>query len=378
MKTKKIFLFSLIFILIAAHSGICLTGITGAKFITLPMSSRAISLGNAYTAEMDRIDCQYVNDAGIANMKSTEIAIHNTFWMFDMNYNSLGFVTKLPRGTIGASLILFLPGKVIAYDGWGYEKGRLYMSDFSIKASYALSIKKYLFAGAGIKYIRRDLDVITESAVDLDMGITYRSTLSALKFFKICKGIKNNFSAGIAVQNIIGRIGKDKLPSQLRLGISYKIVPFLGLLSDYVFKFYDADQFNSGLEYVYNDMYFLRAGYILGDKNYLFTSGMGIKFKIKNALYTVDYSYSPLAFDYNVHSLNFAIKFVSFDIQYDTKEKLMKMYIKGGTYYLQREYDKAVKEWKKILEIDPDYPGVKEKIREIEEIQKIKEGINEK
>ena len=380
MKTQRSFKFckivflTLILLFLITGLGICATGVPGAKFLTLPMSSRAIGLGNAYTAEMDRIDCVFVNDAGIADLKSTEVAFHNTFWMFDMNYTSLAFITKLPHGTIGGSLILFMPGQIIAYDGWGYEKEELNMYDLSFKASYGLRLHRFFTAGIGIKFIYRDLADITENAVDFDAGVIFRKTLFKLGMFKVNKNMENNFKAGIAIQNILGKIGRDRLPTQLRLGVGYKIIPALSLLTDYVYKFYDDDQFNTGLEYSYHDLYFIRAGYIFGNGNYVFTSGMGLKFKIKSSLCSVDYSYSPLAFDYNVHSLNFALRFVSFDIQYNEKEEMKQLYMKGGAYYLQGEYEKAVVEWIKILEIDPDYPGVKEKIEKIEKILKLKKG----
>ena len=378
MKIRILFILGLylsFIILPTGDIGICATGVPGAKFLSLPMSSRAVSLGNAFTAVMDDINCQYVNVAGIANLRFKEVSIHNTFWMYDMNYSAVSFAARLPKGVLGSSLILFLPGKIISYDGWGYEKEKLNMLDMSLKASYALKIKHYLFAGVGLKYIYRNLAEFKQKAVDFDAGIIFKTTFLKMKMFKINNKLNDNFQAGVAIQNIKGKIGKDKLPTQLRFGILYKIIPPLFFTSDYVLKFHDTDQINLGVEYSYQDQYFIRAGYILGDKNYVFTAGMGIKIQIKNSFYRIDYSYSPLPFDYNVHSLNLTISFSAFDIE--KKEEINRLYLKGGTYYLKGRYDDAINEWNKILEIDPSYPGIKEKIQEVKEIKEIMKIMDE-
>jgi tetratricopeptide (TPR) repeat protein len=48
-------------------------------------------------------------------------------------------------------------------------------------------------------------------------------------------------------------------------------------------------------------------------------------------------------------------------------------YYKGLTYYVQEEFDKAIAEWKKALELDPKNAVILKKIREAEEM-KVKMG----
>lgn len=50
----------------------------------------------------------------------------------------------------------------------------------------------------------------------------------------------------------------------------------------------------------------------------------------------------------------------------EEKEEIKRLYIEGMKYFTQENYSKAIEEWKKILEIDPDNESVMDNIREAE------------
>jgi len=385
MKRKILFILFILSILGSLHVAYGGTGLPGAGFLALPMSSRAISMGNAFTGVSDDVNCQFINPAGMAGLNHHEISVHNTFWMYDMNYNNLAFAYILPKGVVGSSLVLFYPGKVSAYDGWGFEKSKLTMYDMAANVNYGVKIVDSIYSGIGIKYIYRRISEYSDRTVDFDAGILFKISFLKIKSIAANKELNDNVAIGLSFQNIMGKIGKDKLPSQIRSGIRYSIMPALACSVDHVLKLYDNNEFNTGIEYIYMRQFSIRAGYIVGDNSYLFTSGMGANFKIGYSLYKVDYSYSPLAFDYSVHSLNFSIRFQTSEKIAKIKESGDNTRVKNGKdsrisalfnesmdYYFEGNYDKAIIKLKKIIDIDPHYPRVNEKIREIEQLKKVK------
>jgi len=50
----------------------------------------------------------------------------------------------------------------------------------------------------------------------------------------------------------------------------------------------------------------------------------------------------------------------------EQQEEIRRLYIEGMKFFTQRNYESAVREWRKILAIDPDNESVRKNIEEAE------------
>lgn len=327
---------------------------TVVPFLNMSPESRGSGMGDAGVATMPDINSQHWNASKYAFMESkTGASFSVTPWLRqlvnDINlFYVAGYYKMDKRNTISASLRYFSLGEITYTDEMGYEMYSGEPNEFAIDAAYSLLLSKTFSGAITLRYIRSDMGNGTSSSgEDIVPGNAFAADLSF--FFKKDVSIGQNsadITAGINLSNIGSKISYDEgtteefLPANMRLGagIMYELdsynklgatVEFNKLLvptPDYNNEKYNGDKaealadyrstsvpsaifksFNDapggfkeelheitiggGLEYSYNDLFFLRGGYFhehqtKGNRKYA-TAGVGIKYQMVN----VDASY---------------------------------------------------------------------------------------
>ena len=335
------------------------------KNIPLPVIPSLIITPDARSAGMGDAGVALSSPEGDANAifwnpgklpysgKDIGVSLSYTPWLRqlvnDMAILNLSFYKKIKGNqVIGASIHYFDQGLFQATDGNGQSLGNFNSKDYSIGVTYSRKLSEKLGLGVNIKYINSNL-LSGLSTTALSFVPQPASTVAAdIGVFHTSKSTGSwNTNWGIMIQNISGRVSygggeANFIPTNFKAGIATtktidvhnrftltldmnklmvptpkdangKLIPQGTAIGGILGSFGDAPggfgeelkeiNFSLGGEYLYNDMFALRAGYLYGNAEKgvfpYFTAGFGVKLEKK---YGLDFAYlipavggSPLA-----------------------------------------------------------------------------------
>ncbi len=292
-------------------------------FLMISPGARAAGMGEAFVAVADDATAAYWNPAGLAFQNGREITLMHANWLpqlvSDMYYDFLAYRQHFESlgGTLGGNVTYLSMGEQIHVDEHGVELGTFNSWDLAVTLSYATKLSEKLGFGISARYIHSHLAPIgagTEKGKGiadgfaLDVGILYRDLL--------IRGL--SFGANLSNMGpkitYIDAAQADPLPTNLKVGLAYKLIDMeynrLTLAVDTnkllvvrrgekAEEFYQAlfsawtddkaDKLISsiGLEYVYNNMIFLRGGYYYDEDG-----------KVKYPAFGAGLQYAQFRFDF--------------------------------------------------------------------------------
>src|SRR5665648_456541 len=355
---------------------------SAVPFLTIAPDSRSGAMGDVGVATSPDVNSQHWNPAKYAFAESEMgVALSYTPWLrnlvSDMNLAYLvGYKRLDDQQTLSASLRYFSLGDIQFTDDYGASQGTQSPNEFAIDMGYTRLLSDNFSGSVAMRYIRSDL-----TGGQLVNGVESHagSSFAADVAFYYQKEMRVNrkqstLAAGIDISNIGSKISytdgetKDFIPTNLRLGVSYKtemdsyntitfafdanklliptpnsdsiIVdgvispigfsldksPISGIFSSFgdapggMSEEFKEINFSLGAEYWYNKQFALRAGYYYEDvtkgNRKFFTLGAGLKMNV----FALDFSYllpvaqnNPLA-----NTLRFTL---SFDFDAFSKQK---------------------------------------------------------
>jgi hypothetical protein len=340
----------------AAPPPVFAQGESAVPFLLIAPTSRASGMGETGTGWIDDGSAIYWNAGGLAFLDGYEVSLTHTNWLPqfqlpDLFYDYINYRMPVEAidGVIAVSGTYLNLGEFTITNSSGPTPiGTFKSYEFAITAGYATKAFSDLGLGLNLRYIRSALSPVgTEkeggngiaSAVSFDIGLMYRPEKLEVP---LIGDIGNQFTAGFSLSNIGPKITyvdaaqADPLPTNLRLGIGYKIFSdeYNSLLaaidaSRIIVRRRDdgtSDPFyqafwtcwgdgglkkvivSGGLEYWYGSPHLiaLRIGYFYENPNYggrkFLTFGAGIRY----SLYGFDFSYISAGTD---HPLSDTIRF---------------------------------------------------------------------
>ncbi len=222
-------------------------------FLNIGVSARAAGLGGAYTSVADDAAAAYWNPGGLVSIESPQLIFSHFAWYQDISYEYLA--VALPAGekfvfSVQASYLNY--GTIEGYDIYDNPTGDIGSTyDLAAGLSLGYSVTDNLSTGLTAKYIMLSLDNFKATAIAADLGAKYKI---------------GNYVVGLTLANI----GQDlkfnqvmeNLPTSVRFGVSaYPFGPsFLGAI-EFENQFYGGMSIKNGVEYNFDERYFLRAGY---------------------------------------------------------------------------------------------------------------------
>jgi len=333
---------------------------TAVPFLNISPDSRSGAMGDAGVAISPDVNANYWNPAKLAFLENNdEVALSYSPWLRnlvpDVSLAFLSYAHKIDeRNTFGASLRYFNLGSIQLIDQNQTDLGTYKPSEFSIDASFARKFGNTLSLGLTMRYIYSNFSngaFVSGSGQQNKAGNAVSAGVSL--FYNKPYGDNSVFAFGANISNIGSKISYTStgpsyfLPANLKLGVANTwqlddlskftiafdinklLVPtppirdndgniIKGSNDDVsvpagIFRsFGDAPggfseeikeiAFSPGVEYLYNDLLAVRAGYFYenadkGGRRYA-TTGFGIKYNI----FQFDFSYliasqknSPLA-----------------------------------------------------------------------------------
>jgi len=327
-KMKKIVLSLIIFITCfyvnkisaQADTEISRVGTTAAAVLKIAPGARSLGMGSAYVAVSDDIYSTYYNPAGITRANgNSQVAFNHSSWLADVNYDfAAGSINIDGLGTLFATFSsLSVPKDQVRTTEYPEGDGRTWgANSLVIGVGYARSLTDRFSIGFHVKYIQETIWNSSASGIGLDVGTYYITPFNDLvigasvsnfgtKMQLAGRDLQINVNPNGTTQsgpnNIPGQYSSEKndLPLNFRVGLSMNVVNtrFFRLKAavDAVHPNDNKEYLNTGLEFSYNEMIFLRGGYkalLLPNSEQGLTLGVGINYDLTPDLeFTFNYAY---------------------------------------------------------------------------------------
>lgn len=192
-------------------------GLTGAQFLKIGISPRALALGGAYCSLADDAFAVYWNPAGLTQINGYEIAMMQNNWLPGIETGLISYVhSPVGKASYACSInrmgVDKMPETKINAEGKYEATGNTFgAQDTMLIASYATSPSKGISIGSNLKFIQERIADEKSFSMAIDSGILYQ-----MGFLRL----------GMAVQNLGTGLKfvekRAKLPIGYRFGGSIK------------------------------------------------------------------------------------------------------------------------------------------------------------
>ena len=307
-------------------------GTSGAQFLEIGISARAIGMGEAFLGIADDASALYYNPGGIALLENKELMLTHIDYPANIGYEFLGVVLPTPQyyGSLGLAAYWLhtdnMPVTTYKHpEGNGQE---FTAGDFALAATYSSSLTDHFSMGVTVKYIHSFLELETANGWAVDIG-TYYNT--GYRDFSICMLFANFGPDMKFIQETY------PLPVDFRFGTAINLIEGDNSKLTWAVQASrpsdNLEKFNTGFEYWLNDMFALRMGKKFkndydNDGNlppdldaapyenrqiFNLTSGMtygvGFRIPVSTSTMQIDYAYQDMGYLNDVHRFSFDIKF---------------------------------------------------------------------
>ncbi len=311
------------------------TGTTAAQVLKFNVGPRAIGMGGAFTSVSNDILSTYWNPAGAASINSNEVFFNHTDLYLDLKHDYSAFATNLSDlGTVGLFVSVLSMDEMLVRteenpEGTGeyFDAGALV-----IGVNYARFLTENFSIGFNFKYINESIWHMTSNGFAIDIGTMYK--IPILNEFRIAASISNfgtkmqlsgrdvtktlaSGSNGRDILNVNLELDKFDLPLLFRFGVSADLVKDessrLTFAIDAVHPNDHSEYINSGIEYSWNETFFIRSGYnslFETDSEKGLTLGAGVNYRLIDVVrIKLDYAYQDFGRLTNVHYFSIGVTF---------------------------------------------------------------------
>jgi hypothetical protein len=299
-------------------------GTSAVPFLLISADARAGGMGEVGTAIADNVNAMSWNPGGLGFQNSRQVSLNFSRWLpqfnADLFYSYGGYVQHVDAldGMVGVNFILMNLGEFQRTFDNGTPGGKFRSNEFSLGVSYGTMIADDIGAGIQLRYIQSNLAPIntisgssgTGVSGSFDLGVLWKP--AKLEVFDI--DLNDKFSLGTNLQNVGPKVTyaqeSDPLPTTFRLGTAINLVrdEFNDLTiafdmskllvrrdnqaSDPIPKSFitawekGGVDLSAGMEYWYEKIVALRAGYFTepanaGNRQFM-TFGAGIRYDMFN------------------------------------------------------------------------------------------------
>ncbi len=291
-----------------AHAG-NRSGTVSGQFLKIPLNARAAAMGNAQVSLADGPTSIGFNPAGILSTKKFAFGGTYNQWFADITHSFLGVTANLEEwGTIGIGAVILATDRMaVTTPAFPEGNGEFFRaSEFAYTFSYGRQISEEFGLGLSAKYIKSYLynSDISSSVMAFDIGSLYDIPVLRTRL-------------GISVTNL----GRDlkylneqySLPTTLRFGARTALVQNddQALFAAFqVGRPNDSDeQYNVGVEYVFQKLIALRTGYRFNYDTENWSGGLGVNLASLGIEGNLDYAYTNYQFLPGTHMFTMEIGF---------------------------------------------------------------------
>jgi len=307
-------------------------GQAGATELLINPMARSSGWGGANSASARGLDAFYMNIAGTAHTKRTELMFCRTNWLSgtDIAINSFGFTQRVGEtGALGLAVMSMDFGEIqiTTVDLPEGGVGTFHPTYTNIGLSYAKGFSENIYGGIVVKAVSESIADVAARGVCLDAGIQYvtgkweqihfgislRNVGPRMRFSGDGLSFRGTSPTGAYAMTLEQRTADFDMPTLLNIGGSYDIYfkkdstsmknHRVTLAGTFTSNSFSKDEFRGGVEYAWRNMLMLRAGYVYEEgitspetRTTAFTGINGgvtveLPFGKRGSSFAVDYSY---------------------------------------------------------------------------------------
>jgi hypothetical protein len=303
---------------------------TGMKFLAFSVDARAAALANAATVDMSSGAVGlFYNPATVGwQDKTFSVAAGRTQWIADINYNAFAVSYQPGKGEYGVFGVSFMnvdAGEIIGTALDASERGFRFTNSYTPTAwvlgiGYSKKLSDKFSFGAQAKYVSENLATALISTTNGDEYKKYEESTFAADFGIIYRTGFKSLALGMAARNFAPEVKYEEenfeLPLTFRIGVSMDLLDFttrdpdrhsLMLRVDTERPRDFSEQVKVGAEYVFMNLFSLRAGYVTPTDEEGISLGGGLHKNFDTFGFMLDYSYTSFGVFDNVN--RFTAKF---------------------------------------------------------------------
>ncbi len=292
-------------------------GADGGQFLKIGVGARGTGMAGAFSALANDLTALYYNPAGINEQEGVTTNFSYTSWFggFSHNFAAVAFPIS-SQYKIAVSMVNFTSGDVeettLLQD---QGTGRNYsVDDLALQMTFAGKLTEQFSFGITAKYVQLAFADVSSGGLAIDVGTQYDTGIEGIKFgFSVHNlGTDHAYSGeGLSGRNKINdyiqTLPKDleytayrfSLPLMFRVGFGKEIysdeMNQLDAAFDFVASSDSPEQYVFGVEYSWNDLVFVRGGYLVGHDQLGLAGGVGLNYNSGGFNGALDYSVNPTA-----------------------------------------------------------------------------------
>lgn len=299
------------------------TGTGGATQLLIPVGVRGMAMAGGNVATSAGIEALYWNPAGTSkNINSANVMFSHMDYIADIgveygavsaNFEGFGVISfGIKSLSVGDILVTTTTDP----DG----TGKTFSPQMLVAGvSYARQLTERISVGVTANLVTESLGEVSATGMAFDVGVVYDNlaAINGLSFGVVMKNVGPQMQydgSGLLQEAEVSTFNRPpglvqinsapfELPSTFELGLGYKpqlLDDMNTLLITTSFKNnnFSDDEYKVGLEYGYNNMFFLRGGYTFAPEQafedsyiYGFTGGVGVDYSFESISIKVDYAY---------------------------------------------------------------------------------------
>jgi long-subunit fatty acid transport protein len=297
-------------------------GSSSAQFLKIGVGARAIGMGDAFAAVSDDALALYWNPAGMALLKRVSLTTTHSEWFAGLSHDFIGVVVPLGENALGASATFLNSDEVEITTIQQPEGTGIYYdaTDMAISLSYARSLLEVLSVGISAKFIYQKLYNESANTFAIDVGTLLDTGFKGLRIGMCLSNfggemkldgtdliVPYNAGGNIAITpDVEAGLSTQSwpLPMNFRIGIAIDIVGSEGksifssesnrltLAIDGNHPTDNVERGSIGMEYAWQSLVALRAGYKYNYDEEGMTLGGGVKVTIETVDLLFDYAWA--------------------------------------------------------------------------------------
>jgi opacity protein-like surface antigen len=304
-------------------------GTASATELLIPIGSRGTAMGGAVSAITYGAEAIFWNPAGMAASPSrAEIMVSHLNWLAGINVDfAAAYANMGSAGSFGFSFKTLSFGEIPVTTEFSPDgTGEFYSPSFiTVGLTYSRAMTDRIMAGVNVKIISEKVVRMNSSGVAFDLGLQYLSPSGVRIGVVLCNlgpdmtanGSNAEYlvdipgtEAGAIQERMRVPLARFELPTTLDIGLSYDLKVadqnIVTVAGSFINNNFGLDSYKMAMEYSFNKMVFLRAGYSMAydtdsgnfytadDNHYLFgpSMGAGLNYKITSGMtLALDYAW---------------------------------------------------------------------------------------
>ncbi len=297
-------------------------GTAAATFLKIGVGARAAAMGEAFISVSGDASAMYWNPAGMTQLSNLSIYFSHLQYVADITHQYIGLVKKLSSSdAIGISIIALNSGEMkVTTEVQPFGTGQTFtFTDLMVGLSYARQLTDKFSAGITAKVIREDLATVNFTGFLVDVGTIYETGWMGSKFAVSI----SNFGAELVSRGEIWDFLGNPVPNpeyqsfpaplMFRIGFSMNVIERENNHAIVAFQLDhpndDAEHFNFGGEYWFQQKIALRAGYKRNGPIGGISAGFGLVLPMSMMKLTLDYAFSEFGLLGNLNRFTLNLDF---------------------------------------------------------------------